>query len=94
MKLARELFWDTDFDTIDWDKNYQWVICRVLDRGGLNDWHEMKRYYGIERILEAAKTARYLSKKTVHFLSNAFEIPLTDFRCYNLMQSQPEQWIY
>lgn len=94
MKLARELFWDTDYTTIDWDKNSQWVICRVLDRGGLEDWHEIKRYYGIDRILEAAKTARYLSKKTIYFLSAIFEIPLTEFRCYNLMQSRQEQWIY
>lgn len=48
MKLSREIFWDTNYDTIDWDKSYQWVICRVLDRGGIKDWHEIKKYYGID----------------------------------------------
>lgn len=94
MKLAREIFWDVDYDTIDWEKHGDWVICRVLDRGGLKDWHEAKRHYGLPRILQAAKKARYLSKKTVHFLSNVFEIPLEEFRCYRLMRSRPEQWIY
>jgi hypothetical protein len=94
MKLSREIFWDVNYDTIDWEKNYQWVICRVLDRGSLQDWKEVKRHYGTQKMLEAAKQARYLSKKTVYTLSAIFNIPLAEFRCYTLMQSQPEQWIY
>ena len=94
MNLAREIFWDVDYNHIDWDKSRQWVICRVLDRGSFQDWKEIKNYYGINTIIEAAKTARYLSKKTVYFLSNIFDVPLTDFRCYNLMRFQQEQWIY
>lgn len=94
MQLSRKLFWDVNYDTIDWEKNYQWVICRVLDRGGLNDWNEIRQHYGWPKILEAAKSARYLSKKTVYFLSAVFNVPLTEFRCYNLMQSQAEHWIY
>ena len=94
MKLSREIFWDTNYDTIDWDKSWQWIICRVLDRGGIKDWHQIKKYYGNEKIIESAKNARYLSKKTVHFISNLFDIPLNEFRCYRLMQSHPEHWIY
>lgn len=94
MNLSREIFWDVNYDTIDWEKNYQWVICRVLDRGSLNDWREIKKHYGNSKMIEAAQNARYLSKKTVYTISAIFNIPLTQFRCYNLMQSQPEQWIY
>lgn len=94
MKLPQQLFWDTDYNNIDWDKNHQYVICRVLDRGGINDWFEIKKYYGLEKIIDAVKNARYLSKKTVYFMSNIFNIPLEEIRCYRLMQSQPEHWIY
>jgi hypothetical protein len=94
MKLSRELFWDVNYDTIDWEKNYQWVICRVLDRGGIEDFRAARKHFGDDKIVEAAKEARYLSKKTVYFVSAIFNVPLNEFRCYNLMRSQPEQWIY
>ncbi|MCU0432207.1 MAG: hypothetical protein MUC87_01985 [Bacteroidia bacterium] len=94
MQLSREIFWDTNYDTINWEQNYQWVICRVLDRGGIEDFRAIRKFYGDKKIIEAAKEARYLSRKTVHFVSAIFNVPLNEFRCYNLMLSQPEQWIY
>jgi len=94
MSLSREIFWDVNYETIDWHKNYQWVICRVLDRGSLRDWHELNKIYTQEQIIESATGARYLSKKTVHWLHNIFNLPLSKFRCYNLMQSSHEPWIY
>lgn len=94
MKLAREIFWDVDYDTIDWEKNYRWVICRVLEYGGINDWREIRKYYGDARIIEAATHARSLSKKTLHFIHNVFDIPLEQFRCYNSTRSNPLHWMY
>ena len=94
MNLSKEIFWDVDYTKIDYDKSANWVICRVLDRGSLNDWKEMKVHYGIDKILDAAKNVRYLSKKTVYFLSAMYDVPLTQFRCYNLMQFQQEHWIF
>lgn len=31
--IRRILFWDTDFDKIDWGKNRNFVIARVIERG-------------------------------------------------------------
>lgn len=94
MNLSKEIFWDVDYSKLDYEKSANWVICRVLDRGSLKDWKEIKANYGVEKILEVAKNVKYLSKKTVYFLSAIYEVPLTQFRCYNLMQFQQEQWIY
>ena len=94
MKLPNSLFWDTDYNKLDWNKNSSYVICRVLERGSINDWFEIKSYYGLETIIETVKNARYLSKKTVYFMSNVFKIPLEEIRCYKQMQSQQEQWIF
>jgi hypothetical protein len=94
INFNKELFWDVHYDTLDWKKNHQWVICRVIDRGGLNDWKELNKLYGSDMILIAAKNANYLSKKTVYFISAIFNVPLNEFKCYTLMQSQPEHWIY
>lgn len=94
MKLAREIFWDVNYDTIDWEKNYRWVICRVLEYGSINDWHEMRVYYGNTKIVEAATEAKSLSIKTVHFIHRIFNVPLEKFRCYNSTLSDPIHWMY
>lgn len=94
MTLSKEIFWDVDYNSINYDLNADWVICRVLDRGSLKDWFQIKNHYSIEKILLVAKEAKYLSKKTIYFLSAIYTIPLTQFRCYNSMQFQQERWIY
>ena len=94
MQLSRKLFWDVNYDTIDWEKNYRWVICRVLEYGGITDWKEMRAHYGDRKIIEAATAARSLSIKTMHFIHHIFEVPLESFRCYNSTHSDPIHWMY
>lgn len=94
MNLSREIFWDTDYNTINWNKHRQWVICRVLEYGSLNDWKQIKKNYGTEEIIKAAINARSLSLKTFHFISNIFDIPLKKFRCYTSMHFDPLRWMY
>lgn len=52
--LSKTLFWDIRYDTIQWDRNYRFVIERVLERGTFAEWPEIKRYYGLEKIKETA----------------------------------------
>lgn len=50
-KIIRKiLFWDTDFDKIDWQQQKKAVICRVWERGNEEEKQEMQRYYGNEAI--------------------------------------------
>jgi len=43
--VRRILFWDVDFDSIDWRQNRDFVIKRVLDRGSEEEILEIQRYY-------------------------------------------------
>ena len=45
--IRRSLFWDTDFDTLDWGRYKQAVIARVAERGTLQEKKEIARFYGI-----------------------------------------------
>ena len=94
MNLSIEIFWDVDYSKLDYDKSANWVICRVLEYGSLYDWKEIRKYYGIEKIKQAAITARSVSIKTMHFIHNFFNVPLTDFRCYNSTRSDQTHWMY
>lgn len=46
-RIRKILFWDTDFDKINWGKSKKVVIQRVLERGSEEEIGEIKRFYGI-----------------------------------------------
>lgn len=46
--IRRSLFWDTDFDRIDWGLYRNTVIARVLERGNNAERLEIARFYGID----------------------------------------------
>lgn len=41
----KAVFWDTYIDTLDWEKNRQWIIRRVFEYGGENEILETIRFY-------------------------------------------------
>jgi len=48
--LRKNLFWDTDIHSIDWDKHAKAVIRRVFERGDISEKEEMIRFYGPEEV--------------------------------------------
>lgn len=54
LKLLRKvLFWDTDLDKIDWQKQSKAVIQRVFERGNEEEKNEMLRFYGEDKIKQS-----------------------------------------
>ncbi|MBE0647610.1 MAG: plasmid maintenance system antidote protein [Bacteroidales bacterium] len=49
------LFWDTDINTIDWEKQQRAVIQRVFERGNETEKNEIIRFYGQRRVNENLK---------------------------------------
>ncbi|WP_390349816.1 HigA family addiction module antitoxin [Alistipes shahii] len=54
--IRRSLFWDADFDSIDWGRYKDAVIARVAERGSDAEKAEIARFYGIP--LSALDTVR------------------------------------
>jgi len=48
--LRKNLFWDTDINSIDWSKHYKAIIRRVFERGNLSEKEEIVRFYGPEKV--------------------------------------------
>ena len=94
MDLSKELFWDIDQKSLDFECNRRFVIERVLTRGRLSDFWKILRYYGDQVLIEKSKRIRILDKNSVHFLSRVFSIPVKDFRCYTQIQSKQAHWSY
>ncbi|MEW4925240.1 HigA family addiction module antitoxin [Algibacter sp. 2305UL17-15] len=54
--VRKELFWDTNFDDIDWIKNKRAVIKRILERGNESEINEIILFYGRTTILKEIKS--------------------------------------
>ena len=92
MQLSKVIFWDVDYNNIDYDKHAAFVIERVATLGKVADWRAIQEYYGRERLKTELLQARDLDKSTLSFLSCIFDIPQEQFRCYIHKQSFPKHW--
>jgi len=93
-QFHRRIFWDVDFDKLDYDKYANFVIERVFDRGDVDDIRQCRRYYGDEKIADALLNAKWLMKETVYFAAGILNNKITDYRCYKLAQLNPQHWSY
>ncbi len=94
LNLSPVLFWDIEFQELDYDKNARQIIERVITRGSLNDWFEIKSFYGIERMKKEVVKIRSLDSLNLNFCSKYFNIPLNQFKCYNIPPSYQQLWSY
>lgn len=49
-KLRNSLFWDTDINLIDWERQYMAVTRRVFERGNEEEKSEIIRFYGDAKV--------------------------------------------
>ncbi len=87
--FARRIFWDVDFDKLDYDAKASFVIERVFERGDVEDVRNCRRYYGDEKVVDALLKAKFLMLGAHHFASALFELPMESFRCYTTRQLNP-----
>jgi hypothetical protein len=90
----RRIFWDVDFDKIDYDAKANFVIERVFERGDVDDIRNCRRYYGDEKVTEALLKAKYLPERRIHLAAAVTGRELKEFRCYILRQLNPELYPY
>lgn len=89
-EFDKRIFWDVDFENLDYDTRYRFVIERVFDRGDVPDIRNCRRYYGDEKIAEVLLNAKYLRKIRLYVAAAVIDQPVENFRCYKLRQSNPE----
>lgn len=54
--FRKSLFWDTDFNRIDWMKQDKAVIKRVFERGNFTEKKEILRFYGKKKVEKVLQT--------------------------------------
>ena len=89
MNLNSALFWDVDFDQLDWDKYAYWVIVRVFEQGDKGHKRQERRPYGDFEIKESLLNAKSIRLNRLHIAALVIDNPIEKFKCYNIQQSNP-----
>jgi hypothetical protein len=92
--FQKRIFWDVNFEAIDYDSKARFVIERVFERGDVEDIRNCRRYYGDEKVSEVLLSAKWLSLQTIYLAAAVIDKNINEFRCYIQAQSQKEHWIY
>ncbi|MEI8278423.1 MAG: hypothetical protein WCG87_01595 [Bacteroidota bacterium] len=92
--LNKRIFWDVDFNTLDYDNKASFIIERVFERGDVPDIRACRRYYGDPVIKEVLTNAKWLSLPVIYLGCAIFNNELKDYKCYNIAQSNPAHWRY
>jgi len=53
--IRKVIFWDTNINKIDWDKNSKSIIKRILERGNQKEINEIISFYGRKTISREVK---------------------------------------
>ncbi len=59
--------WEFDLETFNYDRSYKIVIERILQLGNIEEWKEIIRYYGMEKILETLEWSAQLGPRKKEF---------------------------
>lgn len=90
----RRIFWDVDFDKLDYDLRASFIIERVFERGDVEDIRQCRRYYGDDRIRDVLLNSKFLPLGRIHLASAIIDRPIEAFRCYKLRQLNPGLYPY
>ncbi|HTM99894.1 MAG TPA: hypothetical protein VL088_14160 [Pedobacter sp.] len=92
--LPKVLFWEFDFEKIDWKRNYRTIMERVLDKGNAAEWKEMIRFYRRENVVHALEhDITYLSDMTMEAVCKYFQLSKEKLKCYTKKQLNQGHWI-
>jgi hypothetical protein len=59
--------WEYNLETFNWVKSYKIVIERILERGNLEEWKEMVKFYSRLQILETIEWSAQLDQRDKEF---------------------------
>lgn len=90
----KRIFWDVDFEKLDYDIRARFVIERVFERGDVDDIRQCRRYYGDERIKEILLNTKFLPQHRLSLIAAIIDVPVNQLLCYKLRQLNPQLYPY
>ena len=85
-ELPKRIFWDVDFDKINYQKNSRFVIERVFERGNVAEVRKIRKFYGDKKIKKEITQVKWLSEETIFLCCAIFSLEPKDFLCFTQRQ--------
>ncbi len=82
--LRRALFWDVDFEKIDFSKRKRYVIERVFERGNNEEISEIISFYGKIDCIRIIKTANRLNQNAIFNAEKYLDLNKDDLLCLKM----------
>jgi addiction module HigA family antidote len=57
-KIRKIVFWDTDFNLLDWEKQKSAIIKRIFERGNDTEIKEIIAFYGLSTVKQTIETTK------------------------------------
>lgn len=92
--LSKRIFWDVNFDALDYENDKRFIIDKVMNYGLWDDFVALMHFYGKETVRKEVVQVAFFKKDVLNFLCFYLKLNLKDFKCYNLRQSQEQHWNY
>jgi hypothetical protein len=92
--LPKWLFWEVRYEEMNWRRDYEFVIERILDRGNDEELDELIRFYGRAKVLRVLKTRPiYLMDHSIDRACAYFKLKPEELVCYMRKRSRPGHWL-
>ena len=78
------LFWDVNIAELSTEKNKDFIIRRIFDRGTWDEILDLVIFYGEDTVEQSILKAPSLRKATIYLASAFFNKQPEDFLCYNI----------
>ena len=92
--LPRRLFWEFNYDVMDWKAMFRTVIQRVLDRGNEAELAEAIRFYGKDTVIDVLKNAPiYLMDHSIERACKFFHFKPEELHCYHRKRERGGHWL-
>jgi hypothetical protein len=92
LTLRDTLFWDVDKALLDAEKSKRLIIERVLTRGNMEEFKQLKEFYTLQELKDTVIRIGSMDAKTLNFISDFLNISKEDFLCYKKKLSSPTHW--
>ncbi|RFZ85625.1 hypothetical protein DYU05_08525 [Mucilaginibacter terrenus] len=92
--LSKQAFWDVDMNNIDYEKHAVHIVEKVIERGKTEDFDNLLKYYGFDKVAKLALQANWLSDISINFCCTLFKVHPTDFKCYEKKRLNQQHWSF
>ncbi|MDD2454550.1 MAG: hypothetical protein WCZ25_12285 [Aminobacteriaceae bacterium] len=89
-EMLRPLFWDADWNCVDFQRNRTAIIERVLNLGNEEQLAWLLKNVAEEEILSVVSSSRRLSRKTARCWQNYFGLKEEEMKCFGMFSTNPD----